>query len=923
MDAQLLELLHSCTLGGNIIGASYQALYGAKSRYNVTGSKLADFLSGYCHLAYDDEKQEDSEDYKSGSGLCVGEIVEGRDTLPVMGHFNLRFHLRGSNVEEANLFGEDLLMAIASCYQEAIRQLLDLSSKMSELICCVQEGHQTCSGETTSIQVNFHFPYCQVNIGFQRQVLRPLVEQLLRQRKIVDRFETQPIGDWKEIIQELGSAVPLYRSISEANSSPMTLSHVYQYIEESNIDNGIGPELKLEDVFTPGNHSYIFHNKCSGNFLEQSNDVRYWLPLFLSIYYWPGQTQPKESVHRNSGTPSREYEEHYDAEAPIEIARHLLPLLSAERANKEYYWLDIGRVLYNITDGGEEGLNLWLQFGTRSTNANYDRNMYAHRYYNLRGSPLTVKTIAWYAQSDNRVAYDEWHRAWCQQSLTGALSCTHADVAKAVYRVSWLEYMCTSMEKNRWYKFVGTLLKPLDDAVSLRQDINNKFIPVYEEMRADASRRIFTELQGRDAEKKQLELLITQITGLIKKLKSESYKSTLIKACREFFYVENFGQIVDNDPDKTGWINCVVEICNGNAYHRPGKPEDFITMCTNIPLRIELTFNHPLVIELMNWLRKVFVDKELLHYFCKDVASFLKGRNAEKHFRVWTGDTDNSKSMIVKLCQATLGMYIFDLPVSVFSGKTFSSSGPNPELAQARGCHVGIATEPDADDEFRSGPIKRQTGGDRFFARNCNENGGSIQAFHKTILMCNRIPNIANADKAVMNRFLILPFLSTWVDNPPATEEEQYDKRLFQKDPFFERRIPDLAHAFGWLMIQYYPAYEQEGLKPPIVVSKYIDHHWEDRDPYLAFIVDRIAYAYKDSAKKIYDTDATLTASEIYGTFKQWFRDQYPGAPIPTSTRFKEEMCDNKRLGIQGGNRRWLGIRLNLPVPTNLAMAGI
>lgn len=918
MDAQLSELLHACTLGGSVIGASYCSLYGAKSRFNVTGSKLADFLAGYCRIVYEDEQreEEEEEEYKSSPGLSVGELVEGRSILPVIGHFNLKFHLGDESPEQAGLFGEDLLMAITACYQQAICHLLEIHIGLSELICCVQEGRPVRSGETTLIQISFQFPYCQVDIGFQRTVLRPLVEQLLRQRKVVDRFETQPIGDWREIIIDLDTAVPLYRSTMDPNTLPMTLSHIYQYVDVNQIDNDIHPEIELEIAFNPMNHSFLYQNKCGHAFLEGQADLRYWIPLFLSIHFWPGQVQPKESVIRNAPTPNRDYTDNLDLESPIAIARHLLPLLSVDRIEKEYSWLDVGRVLYNITDGGDEGFNLWVQFSSRS--ATRDRDACLALYYDLRGTPLTVKTLAWYAQSDNRIAYDEWHRAWCHEALTTALSGLHADVAHAVYKVFWLEYMCTNMKDNCWYRFVGTLLKRLDDAVSLRQDITLKFIRIYEGMRAEASQKIYTELQGRDAQKKELELLITQIGGLIKKLKSESYKSTLIKATREFFYVENFGQIVDSDPDKTGWSNCVVEICGAVAYPRPGKPEDFITMCTRIPLRTDLHWRHPLVLELMDWLGKVFIDTDLLHYFCKDAASFLKGRNSEKYFRVWTGDTDNSKSMIVKLCQQTLGMYIFDLPVSIFSGKTYGSSGPNPELAQAKGTHVGIATEPDQDDEFKSGAIKRQTGGDRFFARNCNENGGSITATHKTILMCNRIPN-TNADKATINRFNILPFLSTWVDDPPKTTAEQYRLRLFKKEQFFENRIPALSHAFGWLMVQYYPKYAQEGLKPPVIVQNYIKHHWEERDAYVGFITERVVEAYKDREKVERDLDATLSAGEMYPAFKQWYRDQYPGLTLPTASRFKEEMCGKNRLGPQAENRRWIGVRLNLPVPTNLA----
>jgi phage/plasmid-associated DNA primase len=620
------------------------------------------------------------------------------------------------------------------------------------------------------------------------------------------------------------------------------------------------------------------------------------------------QTQPWACVLKEIERQSSPYYNVGD-DHPVRLVWNLLPLLSIQRIIQTSDWLEVGRVLHNITNGDLEGLNMWIQFTLRISQPDRHKEICTQRYPQLRGSPLTVKTIAWYARTDNPTAYDQWHRAWCQQPLTAALTCLHADVAKAIYHVFWLEYICSHSEKNTWYKFNGTRLEKLDNAMDFRKDITNRFIPIYEEMRADATRRIWQELQGQDAQKKQLELLNAQISALIKKLKSESYKSTLIKAAHEFFHLKSFSQITDADPSKTGWGDCVIEICDGTAIPRPGKPEDFITMTTGISYRNELHWDHPLVKRLILWLGKVFVDSELLEYFKKDVASFLYGRNSEKHFRVWTGDTDNSKSMIIKLCEHTLGEYIFNIPVSVFSAKPFSSSGPTPEIAQGKSCHVGVVSEPDTDEDFRNGPIKRMSGGDSYFARKLNEDGGKITASYKPILQCNRIPNIPNADRATMNRWLILPFLSTWVENPPATEEEQYRQRLFLKDTQFEKQIPELSPAFGWLMVKSYPSYAAEGLVRPKIIQEYIDRHWESRDPYIAFIKERISYAYKED-QTTRNLETSLNTNQVYSSFIQWYRDQHLGTTIPPKHRFHDEMCSKGRLGPPNAENQWLGIVL-------------
>ena len=108
-----------------------------------------------------------------------------------------------------------------------------------------------------------------------------------------------------------------------------------------------------------------------------------------------------------------------------------------------------------------------------------------------------------------------------------------------------------------------------------------------------------------------------------------------------------------------------------------------------------------------------------------------------------------------------------------------SSSGPNPELAQAKGARIAVLSEPDEEEKMSGGVIKRYTGGDRFFARMCNQNGNSIEALFKTILMCNDIPVVLAGGQAMVNRLSALPFLSKWVENPPESEEEQRQRKLF------------------------------------------------------------------------------------------------------------------------------------------------
>jgi len=202
--------------------------------------------------------------------------------------------------------------------------------------------------------------------------------------------------------------------------------------------------------------------------------------------------------------------------------------------------------------------------------------------------------------------------------------------------------------------------------------------------------------------------------------------------------------------------------------------------------------------------------------------------------------------------------------------------------------------------------LKELTGGDSFFARLLHENGGEVQAMFKLILMCNKIPPIPTGGKAVKTRTRIIPFLSTWVNNPPESENEQFELRLFKKDPFFDRQIPNLAKAFLWVLVQYYPKYIEEGLNEPNIIQQATSQYWQENDIYQQFINESIIRAMTDDGNP--DLSATLSHSEIYREFKFWFKESFPGSKCPDSPTAKIEFIN--KLGKQH-KKRWCGIRLN------------
>lgn len=953
MQGKIAQVINECSDPSGV-GMTIPVALG-KKRHELAASKYCKFINELCSLL-DEEKdpvlgvselpRHDELIPFAPSMLLsfqapsVEEVLEPRlPALKIMPGGQLPPSPTPSEEEEAppsstyedrrTYYNPTFIHKIVRAAQDILISLVRLSEGMSECYCCVLESKPWVDAhdrEITHVYVRLHFPFARINIKTQKCILYPALVRALRDCNATDELDYSPIGDWDRILEPIPELFPFYgcsvlppdlRSRSRARIPVLT--HIYGYISDQAIADHNPPECELDSVFFPEQHQYFISGLVPRDILSQEKPRSFWLPLFFSINFWAGVCEAKDG-HGRSSLPGGG-ERLSEANDGLALAGKLLPLLGKHRFTEEIYWMEVGRALHHESKGSMEGCEIWARISEQMS-PERGASVCRSRWRNMGKTGVTVKTIAWYAREDNPLLYSEWHDQWIHAAIENALDGRHIPVAEAIYRVFWLDYMCSSMERGGWLHFKGHQLRPIDDAVNLRNDITDIFVPLLRRALAAQNEQALRP-ETKDDMKRVCHESMKQINKLIGSLLNVSFRNAVISAARERFHVPDFATYLNANPERMGWENCVLEMCGYYAIPRPGKPEDYITKSTYIPY-LNLTWQSPSVVKLIDWLRKVFPDDELFQEFLKGSASGLYGRNAEKRFWVWVGSGDNSKSMVVKLFQAAFGAYCIDLPPSILSTKTFSnSSAPSPELAQSKGAHFAIIAEPDADKDLDGNKIKQLTGGDRRFSRMLHDNGGSSEATHKLIFMTNEIPPIARKDKAAEDRFAWLPFFSKWVDDPPATPEEQYAQRLFKKDPFFERQIPELAVAFGWVLVQYYPSYKYCGLRTPEIVKRYAEDFWAENDPILCFMRECLMYCYKPGGeeKKELDPDVTSSATELYRPFKQWFTENFPKMPIFPQTRFRSELIRPDRLGKQY-QRRWIGVKLK-PVVASEGIARI
>lgn len=516
-------------------------------------------------------------------------------------------------------------------------------------------------------------------------------------------------------------------------------------------------------------------------------------------------------------------------------------------------------------------------------------------------SKVDVKTLAEYAMEDNWDLYDAWHKKWCIEAMDNAVEANGSDVllAEALYRFNWLRYVYDP-SNNKWYVHQCFGWEETSKGFMLRRDISNRFKQRFNAISTVLNkRREDGDTGGGGAS--NLNTTIKKINAVIISLDQNTKKNKIMFEAQEKFQVDRFSTFLDDNYNLLGVKNGVLEIIGKDIIFRNTKPQDYISMSAGVPFHSYFSFEHPLVIECMKWMREMF-EEDLMRHFLKFAASILKRRNVDKILPIFTGNGNNSKSMVIKLFMIVFGMYAIKVPVAIFSEKFVSSGSAAPQTARFVHKAIGFGDEADDSLPMNKNAVKKYTGGDSFFTRKLNDNGGDVELSLKIVIITNDIPNIEDPDDATKRRVKIIPFLSEWILNYNATYEQQMERRKFKMDLDFEKRIPLLAPAFLWILTQYYPTYCKEGLVDPPSVVEHTKTYWEENDIYGKFETDCVAKAVTIEGE--IDLEQKITMNDLYTEFKTWFRSSYPTSKLPNRDIVRAAYQKKwGRVGIEG----WVG----------------
>lgn len=894
MDSELKNLLTQTAVEADNNLFTHLTTYDTIKRWVIKPNNQTDFWKGYCSLSEKDIK------------LCLAEKVLSE--TPIMVNLKLKFQVNDKD-EIDNLYEDDFLAHICHIYQSVIIETINIDNEAQvELIVSVLESksyyyeiNSSDKQRYLTVDVKLHFPFCRVDVGLQKRTIRPRAIKLLNETNAFSKLSQKPIGNWNEVISDdFDSPVMMFGSTETPDQPKLKLSHNWHWISKEMIDqNSYIEELSLEDIFFPDNHKSVQDGIIEEYIFEEHQNIEFWLPMIFSLDYWSVVSLPKtddggrfnmikEGKLIEIGNSDKiNWSSSPTEESTIELCEKMLTFLNKERYYEEPSWLDIGKALNHCTKSKEEGLLLWIKYTENVVNKNSReipkymtilkdmKTTMRALYRNFAGKPITEKTIGGYARIDDPEEYAKWHLKWCSYPISKALNCSHTDIANAIARVYWLDFLYCPITK-RWFIFKEGKWYHDIDSLLINKYISNDFIRRLETTKTE----IRDQMNNSNDEsiKESGNSTILKIDALIMKLKFVPFKNNIITALKSELLNNKFDKCCDSNPNILGLSNGVLEVVGGNVHFRAAKPEDYVLMNTKIAYDDSFTWDSPEVVAVMAWMSQTFPDPKLKLHFLKFAASCIKGRNSDKIFPIFTGEGNNSKSMIVKLFMKTFGEYAIKLDMANFTGRNNNAGNASPHMARSKSVRLALADEAADDVPMHKETIKRIVGGDSFYTRKLHDNGGDIEVFFKLILSCNKVPIIPKADTAIKNRVKIFPYLGTWTSD--VTKLGEPNTYLMKET--FEDDIDDMVPAFMWILVQHFPIYSLEKLKDPEIVTEYTEKYWRENDVYAQFAGDCIVVTNDKTSK--------VSFNEMYSKFRIWWKDSFDGVKVPEKPNIKRDL---------------------------------
>ena len=806
-----------------------------KSKFNFSRNQLEDFFSNYNH---------------NKDSICLAE--KPQTYSPILVDIDIKRKVEDVTSQRTEKHITDVVKSYQSVIKEIVKDI-----KPTDLTCILLDKpiYEETKNNITYVKNGFHlhFPYIFLDKDTQKVHLIPRVKKIIKKLKT---FEDLGFEDSGLLVDDITSKPWLvYGAVKEEGKKPYKFSKVF----DSNCN-----EISLEK----GLINYPLQNIQEKNIkLNSEQDILKNLPKILSIIPLNremsiikepkfGLVNPNKIEHKEKRTV-KEYKDKNVTEL-LKDARQLIRIVSDYRADNREDWIKIGWILYNISEGSDEGFDIWNQFSQRCGDK-YDESVCEYTWNKMTINNLGIGSLHYYAKFDNKKEYKRFVRENNKDILYESLNGSHYDIAQVFQNIyGYNNIKITSQkdlscflwnDKTKLWVESGkeTLYKLISDVVS----------PVYIKMGTELLKKLQSCTDKGDEALCNAKL--KQVQKVISNLKSSPYINNIAKALA--------GHDIDKDFE--------TKVINRKPNELPlkdGKLIDLKTLevrdrCFTDYWSFECNASFLGEKADLSSVEKFFNDiccgsENLVDYHRRLWGYLLTGEISDRSLHIFWGNGCNGKTSLVNIFGNITKNFTSALSEDVMLKKT--SRGANPEMMPLLTARCGTLPESDKKEELNSKRVKTITGDDIITARHLFGHAISFKTQCKPIWATNFKPKINVDDQAILDRLKLIPFMGRF---EKKTENTAYIKDLQENK---------LDQFLTWFCLGAYDWYSGQELIPCSEMLTEMTKYISENDVVAEFLDDTYHLITKEEYKtksKIEKPNYLQNRVHVYGEFVAWVND--------------------------------------------------
>ncbi len=384
---------------------------------------------------------------------------------------------------------------------------------------------------------------------------------------------------------------------------------------------------------------------------------------------------------------------------------------------------------------------------------------------------------------------------------------------------------------------------------------------------------------GKSTDKGITKQLISTKTSVIKRLlrlRTGRGRKNVLDCCRSNAApITVHPKQLDQEPWLFPCANAVVDLRTGVS--RPGRPEDYLTMASDITWK---GIDEPCP----GW-EKFLQDildgnQDVIDYLHRVLGYTITGLNTERLFLVLFGKHgQNGKGTMMEILYHVLGKMAGPIQSEMLMSQKFSksTSGPSPDLMALKARRLAWASETEEGQSFAAGRLKLFSGGDPLVGRGLNDKEQTtFFPSHVLFLLTNNLPHAPAHDEPFWARIKVIDFPFSFLRGKPEAKHHR------EADPLLMDKLKSESSGILAWLVRGCLAWQKQGLAPPEkVLADSLKYRRTEDD----------LQDYIEQCCKVDKEDPKLRepASSMYARYKTWWADQSPSRPM-SSKKFGDIM---------------------------------